>query len=108
MVTLETIFSTFLTIFQLLYSDFENKPNQFVVTLEPIEIFQVKIYISYLQDGEKVLEMSQTQPHSKSRPAQMVGQGNLSFWIPRYIYISPVSVWSFLKFGEIWICKTAI
>ena len=32
-----------------------------------------------LQDGKKVLEMSSTYLHSKSRPAQTVGPGTFSF-----------------------------
>ena len=34
-----------------------------------------------LQDGKKVLQMSQNGPHSKSRPHQTAGPSNLSFWI---------------------------
>ena len=32
-----------------------------------------------LQDGKKVLQMSQLNPHSKSRPVQTVDPNNLGF-----------------------------
>ena len=34
-----------------------------------------------LQDGKKVLQMSQNSPHSKTPPGQTVGPSNLSFGI---------------------------
>ena len=34
-----------------------------------------------LQDGKKVLQMSQNSPHSKSPPGQTVSPSNLSFGI---------------------------
>ena len=45
-----------------------------------ILILIVSIYMGQiLQDGKKVLEMSSTYLHSKSRPAQTVGPGTFSF-----------------------------
>ena len=43
-----------------------------------------------LQDGKKVLEMGSTYLHSKSRPAQTVGLGNLSFWYLDYLWFASI------------------
>ena len=44
------------------------------------ENFKKKMHMGQiLQDGKKVLEMSVTYLHSKSRPAQTVGLGTFSF-----------------------------
>ena len=43
-----------------------------------------------LQDGKKVLEMSSTYLHSKSRPAQTVGLGNLSFQYLDYLWFASI------------------
>ena len=42
--------------------------------------------------------MSPTHPHSKSRPAQTVGLGNLSFWILGNLYLA--SIWLNFPFPE--------
>ena len=50
-----------------------------------------------LQDGKKVLQMSQTGPHSKSRPRQTAGPSNLSFWILGNRYEAMLQSWDNFK-----------
>ena len=47
-----------------------------------------------LQDGEKVLQMSQSSPHSKGPPSHTVGPSNLSFvfHLPGMILLSSMGL----------------